>query len=151
MNSNNKNRDIFLYWAIQCLEYAKNKIGKRTTRSKGCTRELYQGKERSKKEYSNARSTEYFERIRERIRTRKRSIFQSKRCKTDTKEPRLEEQIVTETRQVTNPFFIFYQKLKTTWQIILLLDAMDSHPSFAIPMLKMLYHTWKDAKVIKQE
>lgn len=71
--------------------------------------------------------------------------FQSEQRKTSTKDTRRIR--LGYFVKVTNPFFIFYHKTKTTLQIILLIDMLDSHPSFAIPLLKMIWHTWRDAEV----
>lgn len=130
------NTQIFiLYCLLTIIRYAKENYRKRIK----CTNspESNTGRERTETRIESRRSKEYVESTRIGIRACKRNLFQSQRCKENTKEP----------RRVILPipsFFSLFTNIKHKLTItILILDSIDDAPY----MLKLLPYVWRSEVV----
>ena len=125
---------------VYILRYAKEKFRKCIQCARS-PRSNTEGKG-TQKQAESRRSTENYARTKTRIRTRKGCILQSERSKEDTKEP------IIERRSILTSLQSFFSIIKSKWLFtILLIDMLDSHPSFAITMLKSVYHVWRCPKI----
>jgi hypothetical protein len=125
---------------VYLLRYAEEKFRKciQCARSSGCNTE---GKG-TQKQAESKRCRKDFAGTRLRIRARKGSILQGQRSKEDTKEP------IIERHSIVSSISSFFSIMKSKWLFtLLLIDMLDSHPSFAITMLKSVYHVWRCPKI----
>lgn len=121
------------------------KGNKSDNRSKRSIRQLHKSETGIKGQRSKGESRTDNSRIWTRLRARKRSILQGNECQESTEG---NKQQTIDNKVVTNPLSIFYHKAKITITLIQLIDAFDSSPSFVITMFRLIWHTWRNAKIL---
>jgi hypothetical protein len=126
-----------IYYIVSRYANGKTENERTTRRSTGSIRKLSKSTSRGKDETSKREGRTGYFRVRERIRARKTSILQSHKRTQSTEQHQQKGKLVF----FTNPFSIFYSKLKYTIMVIQLLDAFDTSPSFVIAVFRNIYTT----------